>query len=618
MKKQSLLLGGALLCSAGLFAQSLPEGMTALLPAGVTANLSQTKHFDEQKNMVVAGSPEKGWKIFFQATDADHGEELWVSDGTAAGTHMVKDINEGIATSNIQYITRFNDRVVFGADDGENGNELWISDGTEDGTYMVKDIHEFESSNPLAFRQLDENRMVFFATNFDSENAASTPQRWLWITDGTEEGTQLVKEVDCIYPGQEDEDNKWGSICRVGRKVFFKAEESDKTGVTHGVELWVTDGTTDGTYLVKDINLEVAEGKPEGSTNGPALAHMINFYNEKVFFKAWDEENGNEPWASDGTEAGTYLIFDTNPAKETNGIGIGGGVSCVGQVYNGQVLFRGNDGIHGCELGITNCEQGNFRQIDINVNEPTDQNQSFPDPGAVLDGVYVFCAGSGFDANKEGNYGGELYCYDGEKVWLQSDFAPGVGCNWVKEAIVVGGSLYWWNEGNMDGTGATDTKLCRLDKVDGVPVIVSDFDPNGDKVYCLRNFNGDLLFTSSVTNQIYRYHYRKEGYDPKQDEEAMKIEFRTRDEIASEEAVKAISLTDVRLALYPNPAVESFRVDIDVPVKEVRVYNMAGVQVKAVENPENNTVSVDGLGSGVYMVTVTAGNGNYTAKLIVR
>lgn len=618
MKKQSLLLSAALVCSAGITAQNLPEGMTALLPAGVTANLSQTKHLDEQKNLVVAGSPEKGWLAYFQATDQEHGEELWVSDGTPAGTRMVKDINPGLATSNIQYITRFNDRVVFSADDGEYGHELWISDGTEEGTYMVKDIHELESSNPIGFCQMDENNLIFFATTFDSENAASSPQQWLWITDGTEEGTRLVKEVDCNYPGQEEADNKWGPVCRVGRKVFFKAEESDKDGVTHGVELWVTDGTEEGTYLVKDINLEVANGKPEGSTNGPALAHMKNFYNEKVFFKAWDEEHGNEPWASDGTEAGTYIIADTNPAKADNGIGIGGGVTCVGELYNGEVIFRGNNGILGCELGVTNCEPGNFRVFDINVNEPTQDNQSFPDPGAVLDGVYIFCAASGFDANKEGNYGGELYCYDGEKVWLQYDFAPGTGCNWVKEAIVVGGSLYWWNEGNMDGTGATDTKLCRLDSPDGVPVIVSDIDSNGDKVYCLRNFNGDLMFTSSVTNQLYIYHYRKEGYDPKQDEEAMKIEFRTRSEIAGEEAVKAISISDVTLALYPNPAVESFRVDIEVPVKEVRVYNMAGVQVKAVTEPENNTVNVNGLGSGVYMVSVATANGNYTAKLIVR
>lgn len=614
MKKQSLLLSAALMCSAGMVAQ-----MTTLLPDGVKAILSQTKHFDEQKNLCVAGSPEKGYKAFFQATDTEHGEELWVTDGTPEGTRMVKDINPGMNTSNVQYLTRFNDKVVFSATDGEdNGQELWISDGTEDGTYMVKDIHDFGSSNPIGFRQLDENRFVFYATTFDSENYRTEPQQWLWVSDGTGEGTNLVKEVDCKYPGQEENDNRWGANARVGRKVFFKAEEADKDGVTHGVELWVTDGTTEGTFLVKDINLEVADGKPEGSTNGPALAHMKNFYNEKLFFKAWDEEHGNEPWASDGTAEGTYNIFDTNPNKDEKGIGIGGGVTCVGDLYNGEVIFRGNDGIHGCELGVSTCEPGNFRLFDINVNEPTQDNQSFPDPGVVLDNVYIFCANNGLIKGKEDNYGGELWCYDGNKVWLQYDFAPGLGCNWVKEAIVVGGSMYWWNEGSHDGTGATDTKLHRLDAPDAIPQIVSDIDANGDKVYCLRNFNGDLLFTSSVTNQIYRYHYRKDGYDPKQDEEAMAIEFRTRKEIEEQGALEAITVSDVKLALYPNPAVESFRIDIDVPVKDVRIYNMAGAQVKAVSEPENNVVNVNGLGSGVYMVTVATANATQTAKLIVR
>ena len=120
MKKNLLLLALAGTIGAGsLGAQTLPEGMTALLPAGVTVNLDQNKKFYAQKNLCVAGSPEKGYYAFFQATDADHGEELWITDGTPAGTRMVKDINPGVATSNIQYLTRFNDKVVFGANDGE-------------------------------------------------------------------------------------------------------------------------------------------------------------------------------------------------------------------------------------------------------------------------------------------------------------------------------------------------------------------------------------------------------------------------------------------------------------------------------------------------------------------
>lgn len=621
MKKESLILSVALLCSTGVFAQALPEGMTALLPAGVTANISQNKQVYAQKNMAVAGSPTKGYKAFFSAKDADHGEELWVTDGTPAGTKMVKDINPGLATSDIQWLTRFNDKVVFTANDGENGYEPWISDGTEAGTFMLKDVHELESSNAVGYCQLDETRLIFYAMDFESEMAQEgSKMQYLWITDGTEDGTKLLKEVDCIFPGQEEADNRWGTNMRVGRRVFFKAEEADKNGVTHGVELWVTDGTPEGTYLVKDINIEPNLGKNDGvSTLSPALAHMQNFYNEKLFFKAWSMESGNEPWASDGTEEGTYEIFNTNPTVGVNGLGNGGGVCMAGEPYNGEIIFRAKTPEIGFELGATNLEKGNMKFFDIFTYEPTNTNNSYPDCGVVFDGLYIFCAATGFDAAVESHHGGELHCYDGKKVWLQYDFAPGTASNWVKEPIVVGGSMYWWNEGNIDGTTATDTKLIRLDKADGVPQIISNIDANGDKVYCLRNLNGDLLFTSAVNNQVYCYHYRQEGYDPNKNPDNMEIEYRTRKEIAESSGIDNIT-ADKRtvVTVSPNPATEYFTVDVDSPVKAVRIYSISGSLAKAVNAPANNTVNVSDVAPGIYMLSIETDEGTCVSKLIVK
>lgn len=618
MKKESLILSAALVGSAGVFAQALPEGMTALLPEGVTANISQNKQVYGQKNMTVAGSPEKGYKAFFSAKDADHGEELWVTDGSPAGTRMVKDINPGLATSDIQWITRFNDKVVFTANDGENGYEPWISDGTEEGTYMLKDVHELESSNAQGFCQLNETQLIFYAMDFESEMAVDgAKMQYLWITDGTEDGTKMIKEVDCVFPGQEEADNRWGANMRVGRRVFFKAEEADKDGVTHGVELWVTDGTAEGTYLVKDINLEPNMAKNDGSTLSPALCGMQNFYNEKVFFKAWSMESGNEPWASDGTEEGTYEIFNTDPSVGDNGLGNGGSAVMVGEPYNGEIVFRAMTPETGWELGATNLEKGNMKIFDIFNYEPTNDNSSFPDAGVVFDGLYLFCAATGFDAAVESHHGGELHCYDGSKVWLQYDFAPGVGCNWVKEPLVVGGSLYWWNEGNIDGTTATDTKLIRLDKADGVPQIVSNKDANGDKVYCLRNLNGDLLFTSAVNNQLYCYHYRQDGYDPEKNPDNMEVEFRTRQEIA-ESGVEGVMADRNIVSVYPNPATQYFTVNVSAPVKSVSIYGMTGSLEKTVMNPDNNTVSVNGFVPGLYLLSIETYEGKCISKLMVK
>ena len=78
--------------------------------------------------------------LFFRANDGEHGDELWKSDGTAAGTVLVKDINPG-GSGTIDNLTAVDGTLFFTADDGEHGNELWKSDGTEAGTVLVKDIN---------------------------------------------------------------------------------------------------------------------------------------------------------------------------------------------------------------------------------------------------------------------------------------------------------------------------------------------------------------------------------------------------------------------------------------------------------------------------------------------
>src|SRR5581483_9733466 len=97
-----------------------------------------------------------GPKLFFLAQDAQHGYELWKSDGTAAGTVLVKDINPGPMASvrtpanySRAYLTNINGVVYFAATDGVHGTELWKSNGTEAGTVMVKEIMPTASeSNP--------------------------------------------------------------------------------------------------------------------------------------------------------------------------------------------------------------------------------------------------------------------------------------------------------------------------------------------------------------------------------------------------------------------------------------------------------------------------------------
>lgn len=105
-----------------------------------------------------------GSTLFFAATDGVSGEELWQSDGTAAGTTLVLDISPGpggsLATTwptfgalGASIFAVVGNALFFRANDGVHGVELWKSDGTAAGTVLVKDINVggagASSSNPL-------------------------------------------------------------------------------------------------------------------------------------------------------------------------------------------------------------------------------------------------------------------------------------------------------------------------------------------------------------------------------------------------------------------------------------------------------------------------------------
>jgi ELWxxDGT repeat protein len=111
--------------------------------------------------------------LYFAAYEPDHGIELWRTDGSAAGTVLVKDINPGTNSSAPTGLTNVTGILLFSADDGVHGAELWVSDGTASGTHPLIDIASGAlSSSPAAFAVAGEH--VFFAAD-DGEHG-----RELW------------------------------------------------------------------------------------------------------------------------------------------------------------------------------------------------------------------------------------------------------------------------------------------------------------------------------------------------------------------------------------------------------------------------------------------------------
>ncbi|NJK98013.1 MAG: hypothetical protein HC905_26670 [Bacteroidales bacterium] len=136
--------------------------------------------------------------IYFTADDQIHGLELWKTDGTTAGTKLVKDIAYGLLSSQIVSWKSLGDKLILFANDGINGIEPWVSDGTEAGTKMIKDINQAsgieEYASEITLYQV--NNYI----NFAADNGVNGVE--FWSTNGTAEGTQMLKDINEVMVTQ--------------------------------------------------------------------------------------------------------------------------------------------------------------------------------------------------------------------------------------------------------------------------------------------------------------------------------------------------------------------------------------------------------------------------------
>jgi ELWxxDGT repeat protein len=299
-------------------------------PKEITTNLHHTcvgESSSPGPGVVVVG------RLVFAANDGKHGRELWSSDGTVAGTRIVRDINParipnqpdfdgcdvrteiGLA-SNPDSLVAFHGGVLFAAEDQPAGRELWWSDGTWQGTRRVKDLVPGPQGSAPRELTLFRDAIYFFATSPTGGDA-------LWRSDGTRPGTVLVD--DLTVGGTPS----WArSLTAAGDHLFFSVYNE-----ATGAELWASQGTAASTVLVADLRPGRAGSSPQQLT---ALGNVL-------VFAATDGVHGLEPWRSDGTAAGTRPLGDIRPGLDASAPGP---FSRVG----GSVLFGADDGVHGREL----------------------------------------------------------------------------------------------------------------------------------------------------------------------------------------------------------------------------------------------------------------------------
>jgi ELWxxDGT repeat protein len=247
--------------------------------------------------------------------------ELWASDGTNEGTQLIQDVNN-TSMNVIDGLIVWGNKIIFTANDGYHGYEPWISDGTPANTRMITDIMP---NNPI-YQSVYSSEARYFKVFKDKVyfQADTWGGRQLFVTDGTEAGTvMLTKGTGGTEPR---------GFIEFNGKLYFTCQKS----YTSVPQLWVTDGTVDGTYEIKEI------------VNGYVSTYSAIVYNNKLYFSGLVESLGWELWVSDGTNPGTQLFKDINVTE-----GIGSHPHGF-KIFKDNLYFIANDGIHGNELWCTN------------------------------------------------------------------------------------------------------------------------------------------------------------------------------------------------------------------------------------------------------------------------
>jgi ELWxxDGT repeat protein len=318
-----------------------------------------------------------GTRLFFRANDGVHGTDLWVSDGTEAGTTLVKDLHPALGTANIWPMTGLQNRLLFTITTAPDKYELWSSDGGEAGTWYLGPINSFSGRPFVALEgqlyfvrgsslwgtdgTVANTRQIrnFGGGSVEVMALAGAPfiiQRGvgaqLWKSDGTEAGTTVITHLPGAIP----------ETLTTQDHLFLHYVDSSL-----GAELWMSDGTAAGTRLLKDIAPGAASSSP----------HFLGTLGNRAFFMADDGVHGRELWVSDGTEAGTRLVQDISSGRSSSN------PTYLATTGN-KAFFVADDGVHGQELWVSDGTEAGTRLVQDFV----------PGPG----GVSVSSVASGSDA----------------------------------------------------------------------------------------------------------------------------------------------------------------------------------------------------------------------------
>lgn len=388
--------------------------------------------------------------VFF-ADDGQVGTELFISNGTSAGTTLLKDLFPGFLLDRSSHPSPFvtaGPIAFFTADDGVHGRELWRTDGRS--VALVKDLRLDARDDANAPADLTNAGGRLFFTADDGLTG-----RELWTSDGTSDGTRLLE----IVPGPTGASPR--HLTAVGGVLFFVHLPPNGSQL----QLWRSDGSAVGTRRVGSISLDpvslggmVSDGNRLFIAAGSALLRLegeqllqiaalegspqgLTFASGRLYFRLRTVKHGLELWTSDGITAG--MVRDVDPGSADGSPQIWGGA-------NGWTFFTAHTAGVGFQLWRTDgTEAGTVRLTELanGIERPALLS--------VLPDEVLFQA-------TQPQTGNELWRSDGTpaNTQLVADLTPGPASSTLGPAVTVGAVAYfrgpdgelWRSDGTQPGT----------------------------------------------------------------------------------------------------------------------------------------------------------------------
>ncbi|WP_396152337.1 T9SS type A sorting domain-containing protein [Flavobacterium sp.] len=191
--------------------------------------------------------------IYFDGYSIETGGELWKTNGSATGTELILDIygvndNPFTSFSGPRYFTAVNEMIFFSARNALNGIELWKTNGTTAGTIMVKSITAGNNTNGGPFSLTAVDDLLYFVQS-DTENSGSAQ---IWKSDGSETGTTKVTNLTGSYLNVYD-------LFESNGNIYFNYFQPST-----GQELWKLNAVNDTYSLIADIAPGTISSEPSG------------------------------------------------------------------------------------------------------------------------------------------------------------------------------------------------------------------------------------------------------------------------------------------------------------------------------------------------------------------